>query len=814
MQPFSIICKSCAARLKVSKASAVNQLLACPKCGTMIRVAPPAGWVPPKPAQAESFDSSSKVDASVSQSADPFQGDFDDIDQILAKPALPGKTASADAKPKTKTRTTPADSAPTPIRSGKQNPPESNSSNVTSAATTQPKSTTEAVVDQPMLPNDAWQSDESKKRKRMFSTLVIFAGALLLIGAGIVATMMNLQKDDPAVAKNEDSQQANQNLIDDQKKVVDIKNPNEETSPLDAVGEANNPDFDAEPNQRDPANLQGGPPNIPHNGKINQEPTGMKQVETDLNDADIQMPDPRPGINGNPRLNNPEAAANAPVPIGQNSDGGPMVPKQSKNPGAIERPSINIDPVLNESTNPTPNLDGNPLKPELKLSQLEPPQLPVQGGPTQLPFRNGNQPTEIDLAPEPARKKTGVAQLERMNRKIGDMAGLLEASNTSLTELRDVADQMTGNAPAGLPKYVVTKPIQTKPNLEKLKLSVGGLLYDAAPLSQISRDLTTISGVPFTVDARAIAAAGTSPSVVVTSKVENTELGDAIHQLLNPKGLTYGPDSMGMTITVANKKDFKILEYPVPKIPDLKAVDKQTFLAYIQNFIQPSIWVRPENPATIKLEGEKIVVECPTDCHAQIASFLDKLNSSFTLISAPSDSNALNDIRTRSRLSEKKLDQEIKLRKSVRTPIGSYLNKLETRTGVAVLVDWNNVLKEGWSPQTLLPGNIDEPTVREVIRQIATSMNLEVFSVDSQTMLMTTHAIAAQTRDLEVYPVSKLLAGKLDESFLKEVFETTLGDQLKSERYIYAPNCRCFIVSAPQAKQKKVAALLERLEGI
>eukprot|EP01047_Picozoa_sp_COSAG01_P107763 COSAG01_NODE_36746_length_513_cov_0.664251_2_plen_91_part_01 len=84
MQPFSLICKSCAARLKVTKASAVGQLLACPKCGTMLHVTPPEGWSPP-PSQSDSQISAENLD----EAAVAGKGDFEDIEDLLTD-ALPG----------------------------------------------------------------------------------------------------------------------------------------------------------------------------------------------------------------------------------------------------------------------------------------------------------------------------------------------------------------------------------------------------------------------------------------------------------------------------------------------------------------------------------------------------------------------------------------------------------------------------------------------------------------------------------------------------------------------------------------------------
>ncbi len=44
-----ISCTTCRARLKVVDPSAVGQIIACPKCGSMVQVIAPPGWTPDAP---------------------------------------------------------------------------------------------------------------------------------------------------------------------------------------------------------------------------------------------------------------------------------------------------------------------------------------------------------------------------------------------------------------------------------------------------------------------------------------------------------------------------------------------------------------------------------------------------------------------------------------------------------------------------------------------------------------------------------------------------------------------------------------------
>ena len=44
MTLFSVECITCRRRLKVNHADAIGQILACPGCGSMVEIVPPADW--------------------------------------------------------------------------------------------------------------------------------------------------------------------------------------------------------------------------------------------------------------------------------------------------------------------------------------------------------------------------------------------------------------------------------------------------------------------------------------------------------------------------------------------------------------------------------------------------------------------------------------------------------------------------------------------------------------------------------------------------------------------------------------------------
>ena len=169
MEPFSITCHSCAARLKVARPELIDQTLACPKCGSMIHVQHPTGWKPPIPESKGSLSALSSVVGG---------NDFDQIDDLLPKP---GETAR-QAKP-----TNPAASrSQTKSKSAKTRfqqpmPPSDDAAQPGSNQASNP-----ARKDQPILPGQQWANPSAQKRKKLLLMIGSAIGTVLLVAIAIV----------------------------------------------------------------------------------------------------------------------------------------------------------------------------------------------------------------------------------------------------------------------------------------------------------------------------------------------------------------------------------------------------------------------------------------------------------------------------------------------------------------------------------------------------------------------------------------------------------------------------------------------------
>ena len=733
----------------------------------MTEVIAPQGWTAPQPADV-SDSKISKADFSGSGSF----GDFEDIEQLLDKPQSPG---AAPGKKPNRPQTAAAPSGiPAPNQRKRQN---------TRSRPADPANTSTASGptggDGPILPTDQWTGEETRKRKRFVIAVVGILGSLLLLGAISTAILFNLSKPD-TVSSNEDV-----GADSDPAQPTPSDSTNADQTAGGPLANLNPPDDDEDPNEVHAFNQDQQKDGPVWNG------VGPAPIETDA----VGAVDPPPPINGNrqvpeagnrPRERDPMDAANPnnpPAPnIGNGNGIAPIRPPELPGMGEVPKPA----------DDPTSPFDG------VKTNQV----------PTS-PFK---------VEPPPAKPSATVGIVEDLENDLGELSNLLEQGGTTLSEFKDIASQTHGQQLFGLPKYVVT-PSEPLLNLEldkRLEYPISGLIYDSAPLATVLRNLETISGIPISIDARSIVLAGQAPNPQITLKIAETDVNGALDQILDSVGLSKSPYHSGIAVGKFDSQAMSQAEFQLPEIPNIKQDDRNRFVATFREFVSPGAWVREDNPATIELVDNTIVVNCSSNMQVEIERLTSKLESSFVLIQDPANQNALANTQSRWKSISPLLAKDPQLSHSVQLEVGAFLNKLQSKTGVTVLVDWPSVCAEGWTPQTVIPGTIKEQTTLDTVTQLAKSMRLAILGVDESTLVMTTPDGASQRVELEVYPVSKIIAGRLNDNQLMKLIDSAMGSQVRSKsvRYAYQPVCQCVIVLAPQTLQRKIEALIDQLDGI
>lgn len=188
MTLFQISCDTCQTKLNVRQKSAIDQILACPKCGSMVQVVPPHDWDTGED-EKESTPRGKKSRPFVKPNPDPALPETEsNINHSVSENLKEVVKKPKSAKP-TGTR---------PIHEkrwqGDHSPAE--------------KQRPSDAANEPLLPGDHWSSPRSRQRKKL---LLAFgsAAAILLIGIGAVIYAVNQLADNPDRTGQNTGQQDN-----------------------------------------------------------------------------------------------------------------------------------------------------------------------------------------------------------------------------------------------------------------------------------------------------------------------------------------------------------------------------------------------------------------------------------------------------------------------------------------------------------------------------------------------------------------------------------------------------------------------------
>ena len=120
---------------------------------------------------------------------------------------------------------------------------------------------------------------------------------------------------------------------------------------------------------------------------------------------------------------------------------------------------------------------------------------------------NNGSPIANPAADSATTKPSKLSNLDSLRTEMGELSELLEQSGTSILEIQDLAEANKEQRLIGIPKYFIKQPEIEQLNFAKqLSLSCGGLRYNDVRLTGVLRDITSITGVPITLDTDSILA--------------------------------------------------------------------------------------------------------------------------------------------------------------------------------------------------------------------------------------------------------------------------------------------------------------------
>ena len=713
MEPFTIHCETCAARLKVRNASAIGQRLACPKCDRMILVKAPDGWELPE-----------EPSGSTAKTSEGNDGEFADIDSILQQ------------KEKQQAARKTAHQAGQTSQTRKQKPTQKKTANPNRGTATKQQSSDS----EPLLPNDNWVGASTQKRRRNLMLGIGVVGLLLMISAIVLAIAANKKSGDQV--SSEDGN--NSELVAPDKAVPDTDEPQpEKSTPVD---ESNQP----------------------------ENPSKEDERSEDANPADTLEPNDVTSVE--PVSPEPEPSENQPL---ETKDELPA----SADPDSPEVPAP--DPPTLPTDDPT-----NPPNPS-----------------TKSPF--GSDLDDILNDSQPAAD---------VDSSFDDFSTLLENNNSTVSELNQLADIDADRRRIGIPKYFFKKPqtLDTR-NFRRLQDGLAGAQYQDQSLLTVIAEISQITGVPISFDVDNLVAAGFDFEMRIDSlQMKNTNFKQVIDQLLSnstvPLALVYDGNSPAVITTADEANSPGQLQQASIPTPKLHSRTPDEFAQLLTQMVAPQSWTNEEASLTVindelQIKNDAVVVHL-------IKAFVEAWQLASDSTSGNRDAATL---QSRSAKFSQQRANPVNLALTYDQPIGSFLNRLGRDANVSILIDYPTLLQNGWSQQTMVPAEVNEPDLGQVLDEMEHAMEISVRVVNANTIELTDAVKISERLDVEFHDCSRILPKPIDAIKLVELVQGNLaasGNNNPNLRVLLEEELQCLIVVGPQTVQRRLETFLQKLSEL
>ena len=396
---------------------------------------------------------------------------------------------------------------------------------------------------------------------------------------------------------------------------------------------------------------------------------------------------------------------------------------------------------------------------------------------------------------------------------LGKLSEILKGQGTSLKEIEDIAEIQKERALIGTPTYLIERPNRKALNIERqLAAELSGWKLDNVPLIDAIKDLEMISDVPVTFAPELFHDGRFEFTRPITLKVEAVTVKAAFERLLAEDGLTAQPTAAGVKISTPQSNDVFTKSYPQNFCTNENSISR------LRDLIIAVTGITDWNDDEYKLEvlADSVSVSHRQNEHRQIDELLQKLNAAANY---KNDAAAMKTTLLPLALKAENtmaLSPELKTinpyRHSMR--LGSLFRQVRQATNLATIIDWENLAKQGWYPNTITPGRLAEPTNRQLLEQLGHSMEATTIVIGPDIVMLTTFENAGQQRDIEVYSVGDVIDNKMTAPQLDQLLTETLGiDQLTPPNavVIYFAECKCLVAKAPQIVQRQLHLIVNEL---
>lgn len=340
------------------------------------------------------------------------------------------------------------------------------------------------------------------------------------------------------------------------------------------------------------------------------------------------------------------------------------------------------------------------------------------------------------------------------------------------------------------------------------------------PLLGVMDLLSSMSTIPITFDADALAQLGVAPRDRVTLRLGSTTIGDALRAAAARRGLSVAIDGGGLIVTapVDYRETPRKIHYTISDLAGEDQAALEKLAAMIRNLVAPQSWRGNGGEGSIEPEGKALLVVQTKDVHRRILMFCEKLRNARKLPLRSREDPRLFALSTRTDRARKTLDRPVTVNFHEPARLARILVFLSRTTGTDILVDRASLALADTSDQVEATLTAQKQGLGEALTALLRPLGLTYRIVGDELIQVTTEEDAKERMELEFHPIDPWLdrgiqAERLAEQLKARVAPVSWSD-VGGEANIYfdAPSS-CLIVLQSQSAQTAIQRLLATPPG-
>jgi hypothetical protein len=297
---------------------------------------------------------------------------------------------------------------------------------------------------------------------------------------------------------------------------------------------------------------------------------------------------------------------------------------------------------------------------------------------------------------------------------------------------------------------------------QRLGTQVKSLRLAEMPLARFVGVMSSMAGVPITLDPTMLELNGISPRTPVSAQATDSPLDKILRDALAANRFELVEHDGYAAVVIPEAAEFKSVDFDVKDLVD--SGDAEPVRKLIERFVAPESWKTSGGKGSIKVEGPVLHIEQSLLVRREALVFCERLRLA-------------RGHQPRSKYPPAMLSVESPYEKVVSllakpttftfmpwTRLADFVSQLEEMTGLTILVDWAALGEADFGPSSAVACSAIDRPWSESLDGILAPLGLAWWAVDGQTLQISTLSALERIQRVEFYPVS----AKLREQFSKD----------------------------------------------